>query len=278
MHLEPDGFARICVPGATKWQNALGASTLRPLTINRYSKYLQAVSIPNFWPALARGVMPAVEHIKALKLVSPKTLIDVGANKGQFSIVARQLFPQLQIHAFEPLESERKLYSSVVSEPVAMYPTALSDTTGNAKFFITSRLDSSSLLRPGRGQQAAYGVTSSAETTIAVARLDEFFQPWNLTRPILLKIDVQGAELRVLRGAVGILDLIDAIYCEVSFVELYTEQPRPEEIVAFLAGAGFTLRGAFNLSNTRKCGPTQSDFLFKAQGSQRQFRSDGSPL
>jgi hypothetical protein len=63
------------------------------LTINRLSKYLTALATPAFWPALARGVMPAVEHIEALKLISPKTLIDVGANEGQFSIVARHLFP-----------------------------------------------------------------------------------------------------------------------------------------------------------------------------------------
>jgi FkbM family methyltransferase len=210
--------------------------------------------------------MPAVEHIEALKLTNPKTLIDVGANKGQFSIVARHLFPQLQIHAFEPLESVRKLYRSVVSEPVAIHPTALSDTTGNAHFFIASRLDSSSLLLLGSRQQAAYGVTLSAETTVAVTRLDEFFQPWNLARPTLLKLDVQGAELQVLRGAERVLNLIDAIYCEVSFVELYATQPCAEEIVAFLTRAGFALRGAFNMSSTEKFGPTQSDFLFMAKG------------
>jgi FkbM family methyltransferase len=209
--------------------------------------------------------MPAVEHINVLKCLKPKTLIDVGANKGQFSVVARHLFPEIQIHAFEPLESERKLYKAVVSEPVEIHSTALSDTRGDAKFFITSRPDSSSLLLPGANQQTAYGIVRSSELTVSVARLDEFFQPWNLVRPTLLKLDVQGAELQVLRGSEGVLSLIDAVYCEVSFVELYEGQPRAEEIVAFLARAGFTLRGAFNLSCTKTFGPTQSDFLFLAK-------------
>jgi FkbM family methyltransferase len=206
--------------------------------------------------------MPAVEHIRALKLVQPKSLIDVGANKGQFSVVARHLFPQLQIHAFEPLESERTLYESVVSGPAEIHPIALSDTKGTATFFVASRSDSSSLLVPGLGQQAAYGVGPSSVMTVPVARLDEFFQPWNLSPPTLLKLDVQGAELRVLRGAERVLDLIDGIYCEVSFVELYESQSRAEEIVAFLARSAFTLRAAFNLSQTKRFGPTQSDFLF----------------
>jgi FkbM family methyltransferase len=223
---------------------------------------------PAFWPVLARGTMPAVEHVEALKLIQPKTLIDVGANKGQFSVVARHLFPELQIHAFEPLESERGRAESVLSEPAKTYPIALDDKKGTANFFVTSRQDSSSLLTPGLGQKAAYGVGLSSQITVSVARLDEFFQPWNLAPPVLLKLDVQGAELRVLRGAQGALQFIDGILCEVSFVELYKSQSRMEEIVAFLSDADFTLRGVFNLSWTKKFGPTQADFLFLARRAQ----------
>ena len=114
--------------------------------------------------------MPAVEHIEAIKRLNPKTLIDVGANKGQFSLVARYLFPEIEIHAFEPLERERKLLASVVSQPITIYATALGETEGEATFFVTSRADSSSLLKPGAGQKAAYGVALSSTITVPVAR------------------------------------------------------------------------------------------------------------
>jgi FkbM family methyltransferase len=210
-------------------------------------------------------VVPAVEHTDALSLLSPKTIIDVGANKGQFSIVARHLFPDASIHAFEPLDAERGLCEALVADPIVTYSTALSDENGSARFFVASRADSSSLYVPGKNQKAAYGVESSSEAVVPVGRLDEVFQPWKLESPVLLKLDVQGAELQVLRGAERVLNLIDAIYCEVSFVELYERQPCAEEIAAFLAQAGFTLRGAYNLSRTEKFGPTQSDFLFVAK-------------
>ena len=83
-----------------------------------------------------------------------------------------------------------------------------------------------------------------------------------LVGPVLLKLDVQGAELQVLQGAEKLLPIIDAIYCEVSFVELYERQPTAGAIVSFLDRHGFALRGVFNLSYTKEFGPTQADILF----------------
>lgn len=225
-------------------------------------KYFKAASNPAFWPAIARGVMPAVEHLDALRLLRPRTVIDVGANKGQFSLVARYLFPGAQIYAFEPLERERRLYRSVVSGPVQIHSVAAGAEKGRAQFFVASRRDSSSLLALGKGQEAAYGVALLSTTTVSVERLENVIDPGALLAPVLLKLDVQGGELQVLQGAEKLLPLVDAIYCEVSFVELYERQPAASVIIAFLHHHGFALRGVFNLSLTKQFGPTQADLLF----------------
>jgi FkbM family methyltransferase len=230
--------------------------------MHRLLKYFNAVLRPVFWPALARGVMPTVEHVDALRLLNARTVIDVGANKGQFSLVARDLFGNARIFAFEPLEAERRIYQSVISDPVQMHSVALGATKGSAKFFVASRADSSSLFAPGKIQKTAYGVTLSSTTTVQVETLENVIDPKAMVGPVLLKLDVQGAELQVLQGAKSILPLIDAIYCEVSFVELYEQQPTAGNVVAFLNGDGFELRGVFNLSSTKQFGPTQADFLF----------------
>jgi len=231
-------------------------------TINRLLKYLSAAIKPAFWPALTKGVMPAVEHIDAIRGLNPKTLIDIGANKGQFSLVARYLFPKIEIHAFEPLERERNLLASVVSEPMKIYGSALGESKGEATFFVTSHADSSSLLKPGAGQKAAYGVALSSTIMVPVARLVDLIDVRELPRPILMKADVQGGELAVLKGAKELLSAIDAIYCEASFVPLYELQPLANELISYLAEEGFILRGVFNQSTTARFGPTQADLLF----------------
>lgn len=206
--------------------------------------------------------MPAVEHTEAIKGLNPKTLIDVGANKGQFSLIARYLFPEIQIHAFEPLQRERKLLASVLPPPISLYDTALGSKAGQASFFVTSRTDSSSLLMPGPCQEQAYGVKVLSRLVVTVSRLDDTLEFSQLPRPVLMKLDVQGSELDVLKGAKGALKFIDMLYCEVSFVELYLKQALANEIVEFLKDEGFEVCGVFNRSFTRRFGPTQADILF----------------
>jgi len=81
------------------------------------------------------------------------------------------------------------------------------------------------------------------EIGVRTERLDVLLDDELLARPVLLKVDVQGAELEVLRGATGILDRVDGILLESSFAELYAGQPRADEIIRFVHEAGFYLAG-----------------------------------
>lgn len=63
---------------------------------------------------LKDGVAMTLEHIPALKNLKPELVVDVGANKGQFSLLARQLFPQARVIAFEPLSEPAMKFEKVL--------------------------------------------------------------------------------------------------------------------------------------------------------------------
>ena len=107
-------------------------------------------------------------------------------------------------------------------------------------------------------------MATRAQIEVQVTRLGDAIDLAGLPRPILLKIDVQGAELKVLEG-IDNWDLLDFIYVELSFVELYDRQALFEDVRAFLVGRGFALRGVFNQAFTDAFGPTQADCLFVRQ-------------
>ncbi|MBC9879327.1 FkbM family methyltransferase [Bradyrhizobium sp. INPA01-394B] len=217
---------------------------------------------PAFWPALRRRVMPALEHGRLLDDIKVGSLIDVGSNRGQFALLVRDRFPSAPIHAFEPLPAEADVVKSVIAAPLICHTLALGASAGEATFYVTSKRDSSSLFKPGAVQTAASGITLTSATKVRVARLSEVIDIKTLPRPILMKIDVQGGELDVLKGAEDALQLIEAIYTEVSFVTLYEGQPLASEITTFLHGRGFELRGVYNHFFAAGVGPTQADFLY----------------
>ncbi|MBB3034347.1 FkbM family methyltransferase [Alteriqipengyuania lutimaris] len=213
--------------------------------------------------SLRYGVAPAIEHLRAIEIARPASLIDIGANKGQFSAAVRGLFPEARIIAFEPLESEAKLYRQVFrgERDVTLHPVAIAEEAGTSTFHVADRADSSSLLKIEQAQTDAFGVRESSEITVQLKRLDECIDLGQLPRPILVKIDVQGAEGSVLRG-IDDFSVIDFVYVELSFVTLYEQQPLASEIIELLRSKGLELQGVFNQVTTDRFGPTQADFLF----------------
>lgn len=213
-------------------------------------------------------VAAAVEHLEAIRFMSAETLIDIGANKGQFSLAYRYMNDEAMILAFEPLSSASARYLSIFGHDknAILHKIALSTKKAQAEFFVTDRQDSSSLFRPGEGELQAFGVRGEKTIEVPVDRLDSVVDFEKLAHPIAMKIDVQGAELEVLKGC-DVLDQIDFIYVELSFVSLYDGQPLYYEVADYLHHNGFVLSGVFNQVSTEHFGPTQADFLFKRRKS-----------
>lgn len=231
----------------------------------RAAKLVRAARRPLYWPGLARGVVAAVEHESVGFAHNFATVIDVGANRGQFALVAKRRFPEAQLWCFEPLSGARHVLQRLLREPREgrVLACALSDTAGEAELHIARSDDSSSLLPIGERQTAAFPGTDEVGTIrVRTARLADVLAAEDLRRPTLLKIDVQGAELSVLTGAAEILGSVDEIFVECSFVEFYHGQPLADEIIEHLQAEGFRLSGVFSPSYAATGACLQADLLF----------------
>lgn len=234
------------------------------MKLGHLRKYASVVLQPAYHRGLRHGVVAGVEHEGAIRFVKPATLIDVGANKGQFSAVVRRLFPRAVVHAFEPLASERTKLAAVVPG-ATIHPYAVSEQKGPVTFYVTDRADSSSLFTPGTAENNAFGVAVTEQIKVEAVHIQDHVDLAALPRPVMMKIDVQGAELSVLRSLEDAIGLIDSIYCEISFIPLYEGQSLATEVCAYLFERGFALRGAYNPSHVDRLGPAQADLLFERQ-------------
>ena len=115
-------------------------------------------------------------------------------------------------------------------------------------------------------QKAIFGLEDVEMQTIRACRLSDLIQ--HVEAPALMKIDVQGAELSVLRGSEELLQAFACIYVECSFMHLYAGQALASEVISWLAERNFHLCGVFNQYADRRMGPVQADFLFRRHGAE----------
>lgn len=236
--------------------------------LQRASKLWHILGSPAYRRALPHGVAAAVEHEAVPYTADFRTVIDIGANRGQFALVAAHRFPRAALWCFEPLPSARaKLEAVLASRPhVKVLGTALAATAGEHDMHVSAHDDSSSLHAIGDRQVEEFpGTEEVSVVRVKTARLDELLTPADIAAPALLKLDVQGSELEVLRGAGELLerdDVFHTILVECSFVELYVGQSLATEVITLLASQGWHLRGAYNVTYGAHGGCLQADLLF----------------
>jgi FkbM family methyltransferase len=235
--------------------------------LRRLRKLAAICRNPAYILALRHGTAAAVEHDAAPFRYAFRTIIDVGANRGQFALVAANRFPRAALYCFEPLpEPRRKLERALRGHAkLNVMQCALTAKSGCADFVVSKADDSSSLLEMTETQTRTFPGTGAAyRIRVRTETLDGVLASADLVRPLLLKVDVQGAELDVLRGATAVLQSADSVLVECSFAELYRGQPLAGEVVSFLDSHGFHLDAICTPLLDRNGQVLQADLLFQS--------------
>lgn len=232
--------------------------------VRRSRKLARLLVDPRFRAGLRHGVAATVEHEAALAGRNFASVVDIGANRGQFTLLCAGLFPTARIVAFEPLPEPYAVLAQVVARRprIQAHQAAIGPRAGTAHMHVMTPDDSSSLLPPTDRQTEIFrGSGQNGTAAVAVAPLDTFVAARDLATPALLKLDVQGFELQALKGCASLLDRFDTIYVECSFERLYVNQALADEVLSHLHERGFALTGVYNTVCDRRGRAVQADLL-----------------
>jgi FkbM family methyltransferase len=205
----------------------------------------------------------SLELLELLRPLNPKVIYDIGANVGTWTLLCKALYPEVQIHAFEPLpihiEKFKQLTNGLIG--VHLHEVGLGSLTTKINMKVTDFSDASSLLALTETGKQQWHLQQVGEIPVQIERLDDWISSHGLPSPDLIKMDVQGFELEVLRGAEQCLTQAKGVLLETSFKNFYERQCRFDELVSFLANAGFYVR-AFGHGTSLGRPLVQADVLF----------------
>jgi FkbM family methyltransferase len=197
-----------------------------------------------------------------------ESVIDIGANAGQFALGLRKFGYAGQIVSFEPLPDVHRLLRKNAerdSKWVVAEPMAIGDSEGIISINVAGNAgESSSILKMTEKHTAADPNSAYVGSIQVLSRqLDTVLPELTSSRRLFLKIDVQGFETQVLRGAAKTLDRTIGLQMEMSLVTLYEGQALFLEMLQKIVENGFDLWGFYPVvSDTSTGRMLQCDGIF----------------
>lgn len=206
------------------------------------------------------------EKFKWISDLNISSVLDIGAHEGKTAIQFLDIFPKANIYSFEPIPEcyEKLAIKTKGNSRIQTFNFAVGDSNGKVTFHQSTYSPSSSILPMAKAHEDAFPFTEGGKKVeVELITLDSFYLKNKLESPLALKIDVQGFEWQVLKGASLVLEKAKLLLIETSFVELYKDQKFFDEIYTYLINLGFSYAGSFDqLFDPNNGLPIQQDAIF----------------
>ena len=180
---------------------------------------------------------------------TPPLIFDIGANNGRTTTRFKRLFPSASIYAFEPVDttfSELARNTGHLTD-VRSYLLAIGSDEGVSRIYLRENNEWNSLV-----PQINDYLREQNRPFVEVPRttIDRFIETNSITHIDILKIDTEGYEIEVLKGARSAFDagLIGAVYLEVGFDRTQLQHSFYLDVLETMDRLGFRFRGFFELS------------------------------
>jgi FkbM family methyltransferase len=212
------------------------------------------------------------QHLgKLLQHYEVDALIDVGANRGQYRDFLRMEVGYAgPILSYEPQPACYEILRQRSRDEASweIRNLALGASPGELSLNVTAGDSMSSFLQPENTHVNGFEKWSLVRETVVVpvttldAELELAQNSWLQERRIYLKLDTQGFDLNVLRGARESLSRVVAVQSELSVKPMYQNMPDFREVIDFLAAAGFELSGVFPVNHDANLAVIELDGVF----------------
>ncbi len=173
------------------------------------------------------------------------TIIDIGANEGQFASEILKIFPAAEIYCFEPLPGvfEKLKLNFIGHGNMHFHNIGLGEKEEEIEIFENEYSPSSSLMEMLDLHKKNFNFAVKSEPKIiSLQRLDNFYSEIK-KGSLLIKIDVQGYEMHVIRGGEEMIKQADLIIIETTFQRLYKGQPLFNDLYQYFTANGFYFAG-----------------------------------
>ena len=208
-------------------------------------------------PEWACGSHAQARYLQRLcKLMEIDCILDIGGNRGQYGRFLRdRVGYRGLIISFEPIPENASAIAAQAGndELWVVKQFALGSHAGSATFNVMQDTVFSSFLDPGRARGNQYFVDNKIARRIEVevhtldALMDDLRSTFGFKHPYL-KLDTQGFDLEVLRGAVGSLAGIRALQTEASVQPIYEGMPDYRAVIAHLNELGYEIGEMFSVN------------------------------
>ena len=196
-------------------------------------------------------------HFRNLLDNSQPVIFDVGAYIGDTIEQFKSSFPKSYIHAFEPFDESFSILKNRFQKTEKLFFNNIAvenHSSSNANMYITQNKGSSSLLQPTKGANEFWEgnpLSTQKEVKVEITTIDSYCQKHNIQTIDILKIDVQGSELKVLQGAALMIQerRVKLIFTEISIAPNYKGQSEIDQVIKFLRENKYKIFNFFKMKH-----------------------------
>lgn len=202
----------------------------------------------------------------------PKVIFDCGANIGFVTHQLHRLFPEATVHAFEPNPTVFKRLDTYYQKNtyVRCHNIGVGDIDGQLRFNINKNSGTSSFLAPNQYHKDNLASSNITVQEVPVVRLGSFMEQEGIEHVDILKLDIEGFEIKAMSGIPDLSERVSLIFTEVNLIPTYQGQPLIEDITSFLREKGFQLFNFYGINENKNRQANITNLLFMSP----QFRHE----